>query len=364
MAGGTPTPQQVQWFQQAGQQFHINPADLAGIASVESNFGANKGPSSAGAVGTMQFLPSTAQGLGINPNNDKQAIFGAAKLLNQYGYQQDRMRALGAYNGGPGNPQSSYANMVASESHRLSGLLSGVNVKGILPNSTNVLNGTKFTNSTTISGGQTDYKDALLQYLMKPTIDLSGKINLNSNLLGAVNSAQTTPATAITHVSASNGIAQQHITAMAVNTARASGANPDAQKLLGMIHQVIGGTYNQGNHADINESAAQIRAQGTDCSGFVSWLMGPHGLGLWSTSLATPDIANAPGMHAGRGSIITVWNNKQPGNSGHVFIQVGNQFYASEGGVGIHQVSTAEAQNYITHGSDGGTYQPLHPQGL
>lgn len=138
----------------------------------------------------------------------------------------------------------------------------------------------------------------------------------------------------------------------------------DAQKLLGMIHQVLGGAYNQGNHAAIGESARQIRAQGTDCSGFVSWLMGPTGLGIWKTSLATPEIANAPGMVPGRGQSVTVWNNKQAGNAGHVFIQIGNQYFASEGGAGIRQISTQEAANYIQHGSDGGTYQALHPKGL
>lgn len=138
----------------------------------------------------------------------------------------------------------------------------------------------------------------------------------------------------------------------------------DAQKLLGMIHQVLGGAYNQGNHADIGENARQIRAQGTDCSGFVSWLMGPSGLGIWNTSLATPAIDTAPGMMPGRGRQVTVWNNKQPGNAGHVFIQIGNQYFASEGGVGIRQISSQEALNYIQHGSDGGTYQALHPRGL
>jgi cell wall-associated NlpC family hydrolase len=143
-----------------------------------------------------------------------------------------------------------------------------------------------------------------------------------------------------------------------------AGVGGDAQKLLGMIHQVIGGGYNQANHADIGESAKQVRTQGTDCSGFISWLMGPQGLGLWQTSLATPSIDTAPGMQAGRGRQVTIWNNKQPGNAGHVFIQIGNQFFASEGGVGIRQISTAEAINYIQHGSDGGTYEPLHPRGL
>lgn len=158
--------------------------------------------------------------------------------------------------------------------------------------------------------------------------------------------------------------ANYQLASKAVIDASSANVGGDAKRLLSMIHSVIGGAYNQGNHADISESAQQVRAQGTDCSGLISWLMGPHGLGIWQTSLATPDIAHAPGLMPGRGASITIWNNRQPGNAGHVFIQIGNQFFASEGGAGIRQISTAEAMNYIQHGSDGGTYQALHPRGL
>jgi hypothetical protein len=69
-------------------------------------------------------------------------------------------------------------------------------------------------------------------------------------------------------------------------------------------------------------------------------------------------------MQAGAGKAITVWNNEQAGNAGHVFIQIGQQYFASEGGSGIKQISAGEAAGYIAHGSDGGTYQALHPKGL
>lgn len=92
---------QADEFIAAGHANNIPPEVLAGVASVESNFGANRGPSSAGAVGLMQFMPVTASGLGIDPRNDRQAIWGAAKLLNQYGYQKDPHRALSNYNAGP-----------------------------------------------------------------------------------------------------------------------------------------------------------------------------------------------------------------------------------------------------------------------
>jgi soluble lytic murein transglycosylase-like protein len=119
VAGGHVTPTLRDDFIAAGHAYHIPPEVLAGVGSIESGLGANKGPSSAGAVGLMQFEPGTAAGLGINPRDDRQAIFGAAKYLNQLGYQKDPRRALAAYNGGPGNPQFSYADKVLQEAKRL-----------------------------------------------------------------------------------------------------------------------------------------------------------------------------------------------------------------------------------------------------
>jgi murein DD-endopeptidase MepM/ murein hydrolase activator NlpD len=125
MAGGSVPANLAPIFQAAGKANNIPPAVLAGIASVETNLGQNLGPSSAGAVGLMQFEPGTARSIGINPMDARQAIFGAAKLLNQYGYQSNPTRAIGAYNGGPGNPQYGYAQQVLSEARRLAPQLQG-----------------------------------------------------------------------------------------------------------------------------------------------------------------------------------------------------------------------------------------------
>jgi membrane-bound lytic murein transglycosylase B len=88
-------------FVAAGHAYKIPPAVLAAVASVESDMGANRGPSSAGARGLMQFMPGTAADLGVNPDDDRSSIWGAAKLLNQYGYQRNPSLALSNYNAGP-----------------------------------------------------------------------------------------------------------------------------------------------------------------------------------------------------------------------------------------------------------------------
>jgi murein DD-endopeptidase MepM/ murein hydrolase activator NlpD len=93
-------------WQQAGSAYGIPWQVLASINKIESNFGQNMGPSSAGAVGWMQFMPSTwmrwgvdADGNGIaDPWNATDAIFAAARYLAAAGGQTDISRGVFAYN--------------------------------------------------------------------------------------------------------------------------------------------------------------------------------------------------------------------------------------------------------------------------
>jgi hypothetical protein len=133
-----------------------------------------------------------------------------------------------------------------------------------------------------------------------------------------------------------------------------------AAKMLAAAKAALGGAYNQGNHDAVSDSASQIQQQGTDCSGFVSYLMGPNGIGDWSQSYATPNIPSAPGMQAGQGSYVTIWNNPNPGNAGHVWIEVLGQYFESSGSGGVHQMDQGEVNQYLKSGQ----YQPFHPAGM
>ena len=98
--------QLVALWQGAGSAYGIPWEVLASINKVESNFGRNMGPSSAGAVGWMQFMPSTWERWGLDANGDgvadpwnpEDAIYAAARYLSAAGGTRDVSRGVFAYN--------------------------------------------------------------------------------------------------------------------------------------------------------------------------------------------------------------------------------------------------------------------------
>jgi hypothetical protein len=96
----------LQLWQSAGATYGVPWQVLAAINKIESNFGRNMGPSSAGAIGWMQFMPSTwakygmdANGDGVaDPYNAADAIYSAARYLAAAGATTNLPRAIFAYN--------------------------------------------------------------------------------------------------------------------------------------------------------------------------------------------------------------------------------------------------------------------------
>ena len=101
-----PTRNCSQLWHRAGDAYGMPWQVLAAINEIESNFGRNMGPSSAGAVGWMQFMPDTwlrwgmdANGDGIaDPWNAEDAIYCRRPLPRGCGGRTDISRAIFAYN--------------------------------------------------------------------------------------------------------------------------------------------------------------------------------------------------------------------------------------------------------------------------
>jgi hypothetical protein len=93
-------------YQAAGAQYGIHWEILAAINEAETGFGTNLRESSAGAIGWMQFLPSTWHRYGIDADGDGKAdpwdpvdaIFAAARYLHDAGAESSLPRAIWAYN--------------------------------------------------------------------------------------------------------------------------------------------------------------------------------------------------------------------------------------------------------------------------
>lgn len=82
-------------------KYNLDPAFIKAVIEAESNFNPND-VSCKGAVGLMQLMPRTADGLKVNPNNVEENIDGGTKYLN-YMYEKfgDLRLALAGYNAGP-----------------------------------------------------------------------------------------------------------------------------------------------------------------------------------------------------------------------------------------------------------------------
>jgi cell wall-associated NlpC family hydrolase len=102
---------------------------------------------------------------------------------------------------------------------------------------------------------------------------------------------------------------------------------------------------------------------GYDCSGFVSAVL--HAGGYLSQPVDTTSLVGQPGILAGPGHVVTIYDRALPSASGHVIISVNGQFYESGGssgpwggGGGVAKIGTPSAAYLSTFPN------VLHPQGL
>ncbi|HYW27344.1 MAG TPA: lytic transglycosylase domain-containing protein [Terriglobales bacterium] len=99
-ADSEPIDRLLGYYRAAATRTGIDWTYLAAINYIESDFGRNLGPSSAGALGPMQFLPDTFReyGGGGDIMSSRDSIQAAALLLSRNGAPGDYDRAILRYN--------------------------------------------------------------------------------------------------------------------------------------------------------------------------------------------------------------------------------------------------------------------------
>ncbi len=112
------------WYREAEAATGVPWSYLAAINFVETRFGRIVGASPDGALGPMQFLPSTwAECCTGEITDDRDAIFGAATYLRSNGAPGDMLAALDAYNPNAGyvGAVDAYARNMAADERALLG---------------------------------------------------------------------------------------------------------------------------------------------------------------------------------------------------------------------------------------------------
>jgi len=88
------------FYLEAQRRYGVDASYLASINYIESNFGRVNGPSTANAMGPMQFLPGTwaNYGQGGNIMDPHDSILAAARYLSHYGAPYNMRIAIWHYN--------------------------------------------------------------------------------------------------------------------------------------------------------------------------------------------------------------------------------------------------------------------------
>ena len=90
----------------AAAEYNVPVNLIHAVAQTESGYNQDA-RSEAGAIGVMQLMPETAEGLGVDPTDLRGNIYGGAKYLRQLmdTFGGDMQKVIAAYNAGPGAVQ-------------------------------------------------------------------------------------------------------------------------------------------------------------------------------------------------------------------------------------------------------------------
>src|SRR6201999_3953279 len=103
-----------------------------------------------------------------------------------------------------------------------------------------------------------------------------------------------------------------------------TGASSQLQSMVDQANSLVGKPYMWGGgHSGWGQQS------GYDCSGFVSAVL--HAGGYLSSPADTTTLPSQAGIEQGPGQYVTIYDRDQPGQEGHVIIEVDGQFYESGG---------------------------------
>jgi cell wall-associated NlpC family hydrolase len=181
--------------------------------------------------------------------------------------------------------------------------------------------------------------------------------SLTTGATGAATPTSTNFASALASAQAATGSTQSGVAPVST-TGGAGTSDPRVTAMVNEANSLIGKPYVfGGGHSGWAPQA------GYDCSGFVSAVL--HAGGFLTSPADTTSLPSQPGMVAGPGQSVTVYDRALPGDTGHVIIEINGQFYESGGshgawggGGGVQKIGTPSASYLATFTT------VLHPEGL
>jgi cell wall-associated NlpC family hydrolase len=168
---------------------------------------------------------------------------------------------------------------------------------------------------------------AMRQALLDPAAAASTLASSGGSSLAAANGTAATSSGGASFASALASAQSTGSTTATVNGVNAADAPAAVQQMTQMADSLVGKPYVWGGgHSGWGPQS------GYDCSGFVSAVL--HAGGYLSQPADTTTMPQQAGIESGPGQYVTIYDRAQPGENGHVIIDVNGQFYESGGSAG------------------------------